>query len=181
MLSIGADNVWNHNQIHSARQHNFRDLSLSCFFLLGYTPLSFPDGNPVSPSAFSWAQMYCQTCSKSNPTLNPVYPRAQRCSSSKLRSLPQSDPAMAIALFPFRRWSNEATGCFGGIAIPIGHDPETNALPKSGILSALTGNGKSFLRGVGIAQTRLSAASSGSIQHGICNPTSDAIDFHKIV
>src|SRR5271157_5315660 len=46
------------------------------------------------------------------------YPRAQRCSPVKFRSLPHSR-ATAIALFPLRNPITEATGCLGGIAIHI--------------------------------------------------------------
>src|SRR5260221_9816127 len=60
--------------------------------------------------------MYWRTCSSSNPTGETAYPRAQKCSPEKFRSLPHSR-AMAIALFPFRNPITEDTGCLGGIAI----------------------------------------------------------------
>ena len=99
----------------------------------------------------------------------------------KIALLAAKRPRYSNRTLPLQKMKQRSDRVLRGNAIPIGHDPETNALPKSGILSALAGDGKSFLRGVGIAQTRLSAASSGSIQHGICNPTSNAIDFHKIM
>ena len=74
---------------------------------------------PFDPSASSWARMYSRICSSSNPTVETAYPRAQRCSPLKLRSLPPNCRATATALFPLRNSITEATGCFGGIAIHI--------------------------------------------------------------
>src|SRR6478736_7700271 len=45
-----------------------------------------------------------------------AYPRAQKCSPVKFRSLPHKR-AIAMALFLFRNPITEATGYFGGIAI----------------------------------------------------------------
>src|SRR6516162_9216196 len=45
-----------------------------------------------------------------------AYPRAQKCSPVKFRSLPHKR-AIAMALFPFKNPITEATGYFGGIAI----------------------------------------------------------------
>lgn len=44
------------------------------------------------------------------------------------------------------------------ISASLFHGPEANALPKSDILSAVPGHGKSPLNDVGLAQTRHSAA-----------------------
>src|SRR6516225_5246293 len=63
--------------------------------------------------------MYLRTCSSSKPTVDTAYPRAQRCSPVKFRSLPHKR-AIAMALFPFRNPITEATGYFGGIAIHLG-------------------------------------------------------------
>src|ERR1700722_1277404 len=60
--------------------------------------------------------MYWRTCSSSNPTVETAYPRAQKCSPEKFRSLPYSR-AVAIALFPLRNPITEATGCLGGMAM----------------------------------------------------------------
>jgi hypothetical protein len=54
--------------------------------------------------------------SNSKPTVDTAYPRAQKCSPVKFRSLPHQR-AIAMALFPFRNPITEATGYFGGIAI----------------------------------------------------------------
>src|SRR6266566_3784631 len=53
--------------------------------------------------------MYLRTCSNSKPTVDTAYPRAQKCSPVKFRSLPHKR-AIAIALFPFRNPITEATG-----------------------------------------------------------------------
>src|SRR2546425_12817221 len=60
--------------------------------------------------------MYLRTCSNSKPTVDTAYPRAQKCSPVKFRSLPHKR-AIAMALFPFRNPITEATGYFGGIAM----------------------------------------------------------------
>src|SRR5437016_12505958 len=60
--------------------------------------------------------MYLRTCSNSKPTVDTAYPRAQKCSPVKFRSLPHKR-AIAMALFPFRKPITEATGYFGGIAM----------------------------------------------------------------
>src|SRR5436189_3361814 len=60
--------------------------------------------------------MYLRTCSNSKPTVDTAYPRAQKCSPVKFRSLPHKR-AIAMALFPFRNPIAEATGYFGGIAM----------------------------------------------------------------
>src|SRR3989442_6853381 len=60
--------------------------------------------------------MYLRTCSNSKPTVATAYPRAQKCSPVKFRSLPHKR-AIAMALFPFRNPITEATGYFGGIAM----------------------------------------------------------------
>src|SRR4029077_13773584 len=44
--------------------------------------------------------MYLRTCSNSKPTVDTAYPRAQKCSPVKFRSLPHKR-AIAMALFPF--------------------------------------------------------------------------------
>src|SRR5215470_8140504 len=62
--------------------------------------------------------MYLRTCSSSKPTVDTAYPRAQKCSPVKFRSLPHSR-AIEMALFPFRNPITEATGYFGGIAMHI--------------------------------------------------------------
>src|SRR5229473_3304345 len=60
--------------------------------------------------------MYLRTCSNSKPTVDTAYPRAQKCSPVKFRSLPHK-LAIAMALFPFRNPITEATGYFRGIAM----------------------------------------------------------------
>src|SRR5438034_5346805 len=60
--------------------------------------------------------MYLRTCSNSKPTVDTAYPRAQKCSPVKFRSLPHKR-AIAMALFPFRNPITKATGYFGGIAM----------------------------------------------------------------
>src|SRR5260370_5358682 len=60
--------------------------------------------------------MYLRTCSNSKPTVDTAYPRAQKCSLVKFRSLPHKR-AIAMALFPFRNPITEATEYFGGIAM----------------------------------------------------------------
>src|SRR5258707_8240707 len=60
--------------------------------------------------------MFLRTCSNSKPTVDTAYPRAQKCSPVKFRSLPHKR-AIAMALFPFRNPITEATGYFGGIAM----------------------------------------------------------------
>src|SRR5207253_10245214 len=60
--------------------------------------------------------MYLRTCSNSKPTVDTAYPRAQKCSPVKFRSLPHKR-AIAMALFPFRNPITEATGYFRGIAM----------------------------------------------------------------
>src|SRR6266568_8209207 len=62
--------------------------------------------------------MYLRTCSNSKPTVDTAYPRAQKCSPVKFRSLPHKR-AIAMALFPFRNPITKATGYFGGIAMHI--------------------------------------------------------------
>ena len=62
--------------------------------------------------------MYLRTCSNSKPTVDTAYPRAQKCSPVKFRSLPHKQ-AIAMALFPFRNPITKATGYFGGIAMHI--------------------------------------------------------------
>src|SRR5207237_2896717 len=59
-----------------------------------------------------------RTCSNSKPTVDTAYPRAQKCSPVKFRSLPHKR-AIAMALFPFRNPITKATGYFGGIAMHI--------------------------------------------------------------
>src|SRR6516165_6303165 len=85
--------------------------------------------------------MYLRTCSSSKPTVDTAYPRAQRCSPVKFRSLTHKR-AIAIALFPFRNPITEATGYFGGIAM---HGPAAGALPESGIPSAAPTRGRFLL------------------------------------
>src|SRR5215469_4396864 len=60
--------------------------------------------------------MYLRTCSNSKPTVATAYPRAQKCSPVKFRSLPHKR-AIAMALSPFKNPIIEATGYFGGIAM----------------------------------------------------------------
>src|SRR5437879_13601885 len=62
--------------------------------------------------------MYLRTCSNSKPTVDTAYPRAQKCSPVKFRSLPHKR-AIAMALFPFKNPITKATGYFGGIAMHI--------------------------------------------------------------
>jgi hypothetical protein len=52
--------------------------------------------------------MYLRTCSNSKPTVDTAYPRAQKCSPVKFRTLPHKR-AIAMALFPFRNPITEAT------------------------------------------------------------------------
>src|SRR5438874_3176180 len=60
--------------------------------------------------------MYLRTCSNSKPTVDTAYPRAQKYSPVKFRSLPHKR-AIAMALFPLRNPITEGTGYFGGIAM----------------------------------------------------------------
>jgi adenylate cyclase len=86
-----------------------------------YGPSSRASQNvPVpSVSASSCSRMYARTCSSSNPTVDTAYPRAQKCSPVKLRSLPPNWRALAMALFPFKKPITCATACLGGMAIHI--------------------------------------------------------------
>ena len=61
------------------------------------------------PSAASCSRMYWRTCSNSNPTVDPVYPRALKGSPEKFLSFPEGR-AMAIALCPFQNPITDATG-----------------------------------------------------------------------
>ena len=85
--------------------------------------------------------MYWRTCSNSKPTVDTAYPRAQKCSPVKFRSLPHSR-ATAIALFPLRNPITEATGGLGGWEYAYARDPASDGLPRSGTPSAGPAGGR---------------------------------------
>src|SRR5207244_7376677 len=69
--------------------------------------------------------MYWRTCSSSKPTVDTAYPRAQKCSPVKFRSLPHKR-AIAMALFPSRTAillsccsPSQRVGCHSGTVKPI--------------------------------------------------------------
>src|SRR5437773_4790250 len=51
-----------------------------------------------SPSAASCSRMYLRTCSNSKPTVDTAYPRAQKCSPVKFRSLPHKQAIALVSL-----------------------------------------------------------------------------------
>ena len=96
---------------------------------------------PPLPSASSCSRMYGRTCSNSKPTVDTAYPRAQKCSPVKFRSLPHSR-ATAMALFPFRNPITEATGCLGESRCTYGRDPASDGHPRSGTPFAAPSHGR---------------------------------------
>src|SRR5256886_12481882 len=90
-------------------------------------PILSLEAAAVTIRGFLFADVF-GTCSNSKLTVDTAYPRAQKCSPVKFRSLPHKR-AIAMALFPFRNPITEATGYFGGIAMHMCTGPAAGVPP----------------------------------------------------